>query len=133
MFLLWKYFALGFSALLPLINPLGSALIFLGLVGAAPIDIYRRSLQKVYIETLDNLVNPTPPMALPAGLPRGLVIFTGDIKNTDIPSIARAQLVGLRGEITAAIPKEIDKVSKYHLQDVLERIKQALNPKETNK
>src|SRR6266566_2381403 len=37
MLLLWKYFALGFSALLPLINPLGSALIFLGLVGHAPI------------------------------------------------------------------------------------------------
>ena len=61
----------------------------------APIDIYRRNLQKVYIEALDNLVNPTLPIALPAGLPRGLVIFTGDIKNTDIPSIARAQLVEL--------------------------------------
>ena len=74
-----------------------------------------------------------PPVAPPAGLPRGLVIFTGDIRNTDIPSIVRAQLVELRSEITAAIPKETDKVSKYHLQDVLERIKQALNPKETNK
>ena len=31
--LLWKYFVLSFSALLPLVNPLGSALIFLGLVG----------------------------------------------------------------------------------------------------
>jgi len=103
------------------------------LPAGAPIDIYRRNLQKVYIEALDNLVNPTPPMAPPAGLPRGLVIFTGDIRNTDIPSIARAQLVELRSEITAAIPKETDKVSKYHLQDVLERIKQALNPKETNK
>ena len=35
MYILWKYFALGFSALLPLVNPLGSALIFLGLVGHA--------------------------------------------------------------------------------------------------
>jgi hypothetical protein len=87
----------------------------------------------VYIEALDNLVNPTTPTASPAGLPRGLVIFTGDIKNTDIPSVARAQLVELRNEITAAIPKETDKVSRYHLQDVLERIKQALNPKENNK
>ena len=96
----------------------------------AAIDINRRNLQKVYIEALAGLVNPAPQMAPPAGLPRGLIIFTGDIKNTDVPSIARAQLVALRGEITAAIPKEADKVSKYHLQDVLERIKQALNPKE---
>jgi len=103
------------------------------LPAGAPIDIYRRNLQKVYVEALDNLVNPGAPATVPAGLPRGLVIFTGDIKYTDVPSIARAQLVELRSEITAAIPKETDKVSKYHLQDVLERIKQALNPKETNK
>jgi multiple antibiotic resistance protein len=52
MFLLWKYFALGFSALLPLVNPLGSALIFLGLVGHAPIDAYRALARKIAINTV---------------------------------------------------------------------------------
>jgi multiple antibiotic resistance protein len=52
MYLLWKYFALGFSALLPLINPLGSALIFLGLVGAAPIDTYRSLARRIAINTV---------------------------------------------------------------------------------
>ena len=52
MLLLWKYFALGFSALLPLINPLGSALIFLGLVGAAPIDIYRGLARRIAVNTV---------------------------------------------------------------------------------
>jgi multiple antibiotic resistance protein len=52
MFLLWKYFALGFSALLPLINPLGSALIFLGLVGHAPIDAYRALARKIAVNTV---------------------------------------------------------------------------------
>jgi multiple antibiotic resistance protein len=52
MFLLWKYFALGFSALLPLINPLGSALIFLGLVGNAPIDTYRSLARRIAINTV---------------------------------------------------------------------------------
>jgi multiple antibiotic resistance protein len=52
MSLLWKYFALGFSALLPLINPLGSALIFLGLVGAAPIDTYRALARRIAINTV---------------------------------------------------------------------------------
>jgi len=52
MFLLWKYFALGFSALLPLINPLGSALIFLGLVGNAPIDAYRALARRIAINTV---------------------------------------------------------------------------------
>ncbi|MGH9597677.1 MAG: MarC family protein [Edaphobacter sp.] len=52
MFLIWKYFALGFSALLPLVNPLGSALIFLGLVGHAPIDAYRSLARKIAINTV---------------------------------------------------------------------------------
>ena len=52
MFLIWKYFALGFSALLPLVNPLGSALIFLGLVGRAPIDAYRALARRIAINTV---------------------------------------------------------------------------------
>jgi ribosomal protein S18 acetylase RimI-like enzyme len=100
------------------------------LATGSPIDIFRRNLQKTYAEDLINLVNPPPPPPLPAGLPRGLAfLFTGNIKNTDVPSIARAQLVELKNEITGAIPRTTDKLSKYHLQDVLERIKQALNPK----
>jgi len=52
MLLLWKYFALGFSALLPLINPFGSALIFLGLVGHAPIDTYRALARRIAVNTV---------------------------------------------------------------------------------
>jgi multiple antibiotic resistance protein len=52
MYILWKYFALGFSALLPLINPFGSALIFLGLVGAAPIETYRNLARRIAINTI---------------------------------------------------------------------------------
>ena len=52
MYLIWKYFALGFSALLPLINPLGSALIFLGLIGHAPIDAYRSLARRIAINTV---------------------------------------------------------------------------------
>jgi multiple antibiotic resistance protein len=52
MLLLWKFFALGFSALLPLVNPLGSALVFLGLVGNAPIDAYRSLARRIAINTI---------------------------------------------------------------------------------
>jgi multiple antibiotic resistance protein len=52
MYLLWKHSALGFSALLPLVNPLGSALIFLGLVGSAPIDTYRALARRIAINTV---------------------------------------------------------------------------------
>jgi len=99
------------------------------LTTGATIDIYRRALQKTYIEALISLINPPPPTPVPSGLPRGLaVLFTGSIKNTDVPSIARAQLVELKAEITAAIPRTTDRLSRYHLQDAAERIRQALNP-----
>ena len=100
------------------------------------IDIYRRDLQKVYVEALVSLINPPPREAAPAaGAPGGRrggfgAVFTGDLKNTDVPSIARAQLVELRSEITAALPRVTDKLSKYHLMDVQDRIKKALDPKQ---
>jgi ribosomal protein S18 acetylase RimI-like enzyme len=102
------------------------------LATGSSIEIFRRNLQKTYIDALVSLINPsTAAPALPAGLPRGFaVLFGGNIRNTDIPSIARAQLMDLRTEITAAIPRTTDKLSRYHLQDLLERIKQALNPKQ---
>jgi multiple antibiotic resistance protein len=52
MFLLWKYFALGFSALLPVVNPLGSAMVFLGLVGVVPPEIYRSLARRIAINSI---------------------------------------------------------------------------------
>jgi multiple antibiotic resistance protein len=44
-----KFFGLAFSALLPLVNPLGSALVFLSLVGDAPPAAYRALARKIAI------------------------------------------------------------------------------------
>ncbi|HTV09669.1 MAG TPA: MarC family protein [Candidatus Aquilonibacter sp.] len=44
---LWDSFFIAFSALLPLINPLGTALVFLGLVGDAPAATYRSLARKI--------------------------------------------------------------------------------------
>ncbi len=53
---LGKYLALAFTALLPLINPLGGALIFLGLVGGAAPAVYRALARKIAINTTIFLV-----------------------------------------------------------------------------
>jgi multiple antibiotic resistance protein len=50
--LLLKTFMLAFSALLPLINPLGSALLFLGVVGKAPPRVFRHLARKVALSTV---------------------------------------------------------------------------------
>jgi multiple antibiotic resistance protein len=52
MSLVLKYFVLAFSALLPVINPLGSALIFPGLVGSAPTNVFRDLARRVAIDTV---------------------------------------------------------------------------------
>lgn len=49
---LWNYFVLSFSALLPLINPLGSALVFYTLVGQVPIPIYHSLARRIAINTV---------------------------------------------------------------------------------
>jgi multiple antibiotic resistance protein len=50
--LLWTSFLLAFSALLPIINPLGSALIFLGLVGEAPPEVFRSLARRIAIDNI---------------------------------------------------------------------------------
>ncbi|HEX4019831.1 MAG TPA: MarC family protein [Acidobacteriaceae bacterium] len=48
----FSYFSIGFSTLFPLINPVGSALIFLGLVGPADRAIYKRLARKIALITV---------------------------------------------------------------------------------
>jgi multiple antibiotic resistance protein len=50
--ILAKFFGLAFSALLPLINPFGSALIFLGIVGDQPISVHRDLARKIAFNTV---------------------------------------------------------------------------------
>jgi len=98
------------------------------------IDVYRRNLQKVHVEKMISLLNPTGPA--PGGFNFNSPFFpappaspVADPKKSDVISVTRAHLVALRSDITAALPGTTDKMSRYHLQDVLVRINQALDPK----
>jgi multiple antibiotic resistance protein len=46
---LFKSFALAFGALLPVVNPLGSALVLLGIVGNAPASVFRSLARRIAI------------------------------------------------------------------------------------
>jgi multiple antibiotic resistance protein len=50
--LIWESFLIAFSVLLPLINPFGSALVFLGLVGEAPPKVYRSLARRIAINNI---------------------------------------------------------------------------------
>lgn len=92
-----------------------------------PIDIYRRNLQKIYVEALDNLINPDARGGLQISF--GAVLFPAmNPRTTDAISVAKAQLRSLATEIRAALPSYKDAISRAHLQDVLDRIDESLRP-----
>lgn len=94
-----------------------------------PIEIYRRNLQKSYVERIGQIVNPasTPSVGgifFSIGAPAAMT----DTKKSDIISVLKANLRSLRAEIKAAYPLINDKMTQYHLQDVADRIDRILDP-----
>ena len=99
------------------------------------IDNFRRNLQKAHAEKLISLLNPSanPPAAGGFGFsspffPASPASPVADPKKSDVISLSRAHLSALKSEITAALPGTTDKMSRYHLQDMLVRINQGLDP-----
>jgi hypothetical protein len=98
--------------------------IFSELNSNAAIDIYRRNLQKLYVNNLiDALDNEGKKTA--SGLNRRPVKYS----ETDIPSIARGQLNQLKNQLKIGAAANADRMSKFHLQDLVAKIAMALNPK----
>jgi hypothetical protein len=99
--------------------------IFNELKSKKAIDMYRRGLQKAFVDRLNNILNPPTSTGL-------TVSFGGasslNVARTDLPAIARAQLLKLKSQVAAAIPTTTDSMSKIHLQDLQERINRALDP-----
>lgn len=100
------------------------------LPGRSKIDVYRRNLQKSYIGILDDLLNPPK-----SGTGSGIVIMvlgggsTLSTEKSDVRSVVRAHLTALRNEVKAAAAGVSDAMSRYHLQDIVIRIDNSLNPK----
>jgi hypothetical protein len=100
--------------------------IFSELASKKAIDNYRRNLQKEFVEQLISLMNS---QSTTTQLAPGFFATTPSYKTTDVASIARGHLRSLQAETSAAAASASDKMSKYHLQDVADRIKKALDPK----
>ncbi len=104
--------------------------IFTELKAGTPIDVYRRNLQKAYVEKLISIVNPPAAPANAAqtfgrggsGAPAGL-----SANQTDAISVVKGQLRELDKAIKANAAT--DSLTKYHLEDLSDRIEQALDAK----
>ncbi|RNI29553.1 DUF5117 domain-containing protein [Rufibacter immobilis] len=96
------------------------------------IDVYRRNLQKIYVEQLIDLVKPAPATAASsatASASRRPTAPTMDIQQSDVISVAKAELRNINNLIKSAAASQSDSLSNYHLQDLADRINEALNPR----
>ncbi|MDR0507031.1 MAG: zinc-dependent metalloprotease [Dysgonamonadaceae bacterium] len=84
------------------------------LTNGASIDIYRRNLQRNYVQALINILNPKNE--------------TTSTSMSDAGAIARAQLLDLQKALKAATASSSG-IKRDHLTDLQAQIERALNPK----
>ena len=93
-------------------------------------DIYRRNLQKTFVSQLDDLLNPSSASsAASASAIVRLGTPSADVENTDVVSEAKAQLKKLAASLQAAKSTATEANAVNHINDLQDRIKQALDPK----
>ncbi len=102
--------------------------VFTELTSKQPVDIYRRNLQKAYVEKLSAMINP------PAATGTVTIFFGSatpamDTKKTDILSYLKGHSRELKSQVDAAALVARDKATKYHFQDLSDRLKRMLDPK----
>lgn len=91
------------------------------------IDVYRRNLQRAYIDRLEYLMTEKAP-SIPAAFKRFVSVTDVNESQSDIRAVVRAELNTLSKQVKTAVNRTSDKMTKYHLQDIVERIDQILNP-----
>jgi hypothetical protein len=90
------------------------------------IDTYRRNLQRVYLDRLDYLLNKAKDQE---GVNSGYRKSTSiTINQSDVKSVARGELKRIQKDAKAA-SKKGNTLTRYHLQDVVDRIDVILDPK----
>jgi hypothetical protein len=77
-----------------------------------PVDLYRRNLQRLYIERMTFYLTPAA-----ATIP---------IKRSEYTAIIRAHLIKLRAKMLAASLGTQDTLTRYHLQDMIYKIDNTL-------
>lgn len=89
------------------------------------IDTYRRNLQRGFIERMDYLMNQE--------FNSNFAFFFGttvDVSQSDIRAVVRGLLDELEADVSAAARRSRDRMTQYHLEDIVTRIDQLLNPRD---
>ena len=93
------------------------------------IDPWRRNLQRAYVEDMERLM--TQEVTAPPVAARRFIGYTPvNVSQSDIRAYVRGELETLRGDVQRAARRMQDRPTALHLEDVLVRIENILDPQE---
>jgi hypothetical protein len=75
------------------------------------VDVFRRNLQKSFVERMRTLMN------------------SNNVQNSDLFSIIRGELTTLKSVLRTASNRPVNRITKYHYRDCIARIDDILDPK----
>lgn len=87
----------------------------------------RRNLQRAYISRMHYLMTEKQ-ASVPSQYRRYISRSNIDVETSDIRPLVRAELKTLQRDIRRAINRTSDSMTRYHLEDGVERIEKILNP-----
>jgi hypothetical protein len=91
------------------------------------IDVYRRNLQRAHIDQLGSLMKARNQRATNNG---GYFKATGfNASLSDVKPIVRGELNRIKRDVRRALATAPNTITRYHLQDIIERIDNILDPK----
>lgn len=102
--------------------------IFSELASRSKISPERRTLQKAYVDRMLSILKPAPASGLTISF-GGAAATSSDLSRSDVSSVTRAHINQLKAELSAAAAGYPDSMSRYHLQDLVARIKDAMEKK----
>ncbi|WP_408641378.1 zinc-dependent metalloprotease [Salinimicrobium sediminilitoris] len=91
------------------------------------IDTYRRNLQRAYIDRMEYLMTEEQ-SEIPARYRSWVTRSNVDVAQSDIRPVVRGELKKLQRDLRNSIGRSRDTLTRYHLEDALERVSLILDP-----
>jgi hypothetical protein len=94
-------------------------------LGSPRVDVYRRNLQRAYLDAAERTLNPPQPTA--AQQAAGIAAQS---RSTDARALLRGELVEIRRLAQAAAGRTSDAITRLHLRDIDLEIQRLLDPRD---
>jgi hypothetical protein len=90
------------------------------------IDVFRRNLQRAYIDAADHAINPP---AAPVNATGAQAAQAAAFRSSDARALLRGELIELQRAVRAAVSRTTDPMTRLHLRDADLEIERILDPR----